>query len=422
MTKENSWSVFACIAVVIFAAESSEAAIRRVRAAAPGPVHDGTTWDQAYTTLQAALLDPQATEIWVARGVYKPTNQTTPIALRSGVPVYGGYKGTNPNADSRNLDAATNGTILSGDIGQEGVTSDNAFRVVKGDSLSTATVLESFTITGGNNPTNLTDNGACIFLTSASPIISRCRLVGNLGGNSVSGGAIYWSNGSNPLIQNCTFLNNTAGTGGAIRCDSGTSALGCRIENCVFQGNLQTNAGSLGGGALWVGGSAGPSVTGCSFVENVSLGSYGGGGIVNASGASWNIQRCSFIANEARSVVTSSGGGAVATLLGTLTVRDCLFARNTAFRNGGGVHCRTAATIAMYNCTLYGNSALLGAVDTQNPCASTGVGGGLRVECGTTATVGNGIFWANTGNDSDALTKQISNAGSANVTYCDIEG
>ena len=64
---------------------------------APGPTHDGLSWTSAYTTVQDGLDAAIAgNEIWVAEGVYTPTNTTGQDAtfqLVNGVALYGGFGG-----------------------------------------------------------------------------------------------------------------------------------------------------------------------------------------------------------------------------------------------------------------------------------------------------------------------------------------
>ncbi|HSD84453.1 MAG TPA: hypothetical protein VLG46_11365, partial [Anaerolineae bacterium] len=52
-----------------------------VDADAPGPVHDGLSWTTAYTDLQDALITATfGSEIWVAEGIYMPSDAADPAA------------------------------------------------------------------------------------------------------------------------------------------------------------------------------------------------------------------------------------------------------------------------------------------------------------------------------------------------------
>jgi hypothetical protein len=110
----------------------ASAATCYVNSAATG-TNAGTSWANAYTSLQSALVNyPGCMEIWVARGTYKPTattDRTIAFNINPGVIVYGGFAGTEATLAVRQL--AVNPTILSGDIG------------VAGDSRCTGTFCSS---------------------------------------------------------------------------------------------------------------------------------------------------------------------------------------------------------------------------------------------------------------------------------------
>ena len=71
-----------------------------VDADAPGPVHDGTSWTNAFTNVQDALaLVGSSAIIWVAEGVYYPDEGmgqenddiTSTFELFENVSLYGGF-------------------------------------------------------------------------------------------------------------------------------------------------------------------------------------------------------------------------------------------------------------------------------------------------------------------------------------------
>ena len=127
--------------------------------------NDGSSWANAHTDLQAALAEAEAgDEVWVAAGVYKPTDdendRSATFQLIDGVEIYGGFAGTETNREQRDWQA--NLTVLSGDIDNNDTTDangvvvdaddiqgDNSFNVVTGSETDDTAILDGFVITAG---------------------------------------------------------------------------------------------------------------------------------------------------------------------------------------------------------------------------------------------------------------------------------
>jgi len=230
----------------------------------------GTSWPNAYTDLQSALHDSSCNEIWVARGVYKPTpyvdvsSRSVSFLMRRGVGVYGGFAGGETLLAQRDL--SSNPTVLSGDIdnndtGSGGVDADwskivgnNSYHIVVIDgttaagAVTTSTVLDGFTISGGKADDALSSGGG-VFCNGSpgacSPLLNNLSFSGNL---AVFGGGALYNSGSggisSPTISNSTFSGNSAANGGAIYDDGsegGTS--NPSIANATFSGNSASSCG-----------------------------------------------------------------------------------------------------------------------------------------------------------------------------------
>jgi hypothetical protein len=168
---------------------------------------DGTSWANAFTSLQSALTAAGSyCDIWVASGTYKPTtgsDRNASFQMKNGVAIYGGFTGTEISFNER--DWQTNETILSGDLnGDDFITpkgspilitnnSENSYHVVYNSSVNSTAILDGFTIQGGNATGNWPSVGGGIYNESSSPNIANCKIRANSA--YMSGGGV--SNTSN---------------------------------------------------------------------------------------------------------------------------------------------------------------------------------------------------------------------------------
>ncbi|UCC31912.1 MAG: hypothetical protein JSU86_06465, partial [Phycisphaerales bacterium] len=294
--------------------------------------NDGTSWDDAYTSLQDALgAAGSGDQIWVATGTYKPTagaDRTATFQLITGVEIYGGFDGTEATLEERA--GLFDQTILSGDIGTAGDSSDNSYNVVTGSGTDETAVLDGFTITAGNaNGSSPYDCGAGMFNDAGSPTVTNCTFVVN---SADWGGGMY-NFGASPTVTDCTFSGNDAVRYAAGMYNfQGSSPV---ITNCRFTGNT---AGGLGGGMCnYI--SSSPTVTNCTFTGNYG---WNGGGMLNANNSSPTLVNCTFAGNSA---YTGAGGINAGGETCSPMVTNCILWGNTPEEIQGGV----SMTIAYSN-------------------------------------------------------------------------
>ena len=242
--------------------------IRYVTSSGAG-LKNGTDWLNAYDSskLQAAINEnavPAITEVWVAAGTYTPgTLFTNFFSMKSDVAIYGGFAGSEVSLTARNW--MTNVTILSGEIGQPGVNSDNCTHVIYNSGVNSSAILDGFTIRGGYNGIGLGGSGGGIFNYSSSPMINNCTIQGNTGS---FGGGVYNVASSSPIMTNCIITNNSSRRGGGI-CNNGSSPT---LINC----KITYNTASIDGGGVMNEKSAAPQFINCTIAGN-SAATYGGG-------------------------------------------------------------------------------------------------------------------------------------------------
>ena len=201
-----------------------------------GGTGSGNSWTNATKeladALYAAKTNTNIQQIWVAQGTYHPlyiaaddicdvslTDRDKSFVMVKNVQIYGGFTGTETNISQR--DWNTNLTILSGDIGAKGDSSDNCYHVIisAGDNTE-AGYLDGFTITNGNanaqnsiivnGQTVSKNSGGGIYNSSSSPVLTNITLDKN---TAISGGGMF-NYYSSPELTNVNISKNRAGNDG----------------------------------------------------------------------------------------------------------------------------------------------------------------------------------------------------------------
>ncbi|MCZ6654468.1 MAG: right-handed parallel beta-helix repeat-containing protein [Planctomycetota bacterium] len=312
--------------------------VRAVDKNAPGgPGVPGTTWANAFTTLQDALQavedDLDVTEIWVAAETYKPDegggiepgDKAASFSMREGLFVYGGFLGNahaqGGETELSERDPETNVTTLSGEINQPNILLDNSLHVVVSVDVDIEVPhgINGFTISHGYFSRGSVLGGGGIFISNSNPQVLRCRFRDNRGR---FGGAAHVRGGSQPKFVNCKFFNNSTapfidpeGHGGAIYTEGSQTTL----INCA----LFFNSAVLNGGGIMGDASAEDNfltLINCTFFLNSAGGQGGGLSITTNNHAT--ITNCIFWANNDDGSDSSSEIGVFKNAVATITYSD----------------------------------------------------------------------------------------------------
>ena len=353
--------ILASLAALLIAPLAAGQTVLYVDADAPGP-GDGASWATAFPELRDALAAAApGSQIWVARGTYRPTDvndRTATFELRPGVEVLGGFVGTETAADERLADPATNGTVLSGDIGALGSPFDNAFHVVTALGVDGAAVLDGFTVTGGRADASsapndrgggLTnyDGGSSAPDTEGFPTLRNLRFVDN---EATRGGGVYLGETAAPVrVEAVAFVDNAASEwGGGL-----LSLADLEMDAVTFEANAATNRG----GGAYFGGAAAVVMRRAAFVANAV-----GGGETNSRGAGFNavseaaitLVRADFVRNAAPMDDTGDGGGFNVAESARVDLVNARFLGNVA-RSGAAFFSRGDTRVSVANAVVVGN-------------------------------------------------------------------
>ncbi|MCE7063161.1 right-handed parallel beta-helix repeat-containing protein [Dyadobacter sp. CY343] len=179
-----------------------------------GGTGSGASWECASGSVQLAISSAASGEqVWVAEGTFYPDQEdglARALIMKEGVKVYGGFAGTETNLASRDVTINANKSILQG-LPSVLYTINNT-----GNALTTAALLDGFTVSGGTSGI-LNSNSSPMFVNviitgntgggpgmrneNSSPVLVNCSIVKNLGVGMVNSGA-------SPILTNCTIADN----------------------------------------------------------------------------------------------------------------------------------------------------------------------------------------------------------------------
>ena len=152
----------------------------------------GTSWDNAYTTIELALNNAVYGDIiWVAQGTYDGR-----ITLPGGVALYGGFSGSEKSIYERNW--SSNESVIDGGVD-----------IAEGADSNTR--IDGFTITNGVGNSG---KGGGVYIINSSPIVINNKIVNNTVNHSsysfcyAYGGGVYSSGGSPQILNNLISQNN----------------------------------------------------------------------------------------------------------------------------------------------------------------------------------------------------------------------
>ncbi|RAJ11060.1 gliding motility-associated-like protein [Chitinophaga skermanii] len=301
--------------------------------------NNGSSWANAYTSLQTAIAAAApGDQIWVAMGTYLPTttsNTSIPFQMKSGVGIYGGFRGNEANLTDRNF--LTNPTILSGDIGVPNAVGDNSISVVVFNETDPDAILDGFHVSGANG--GATGGGIYITTNAPSPSntmvfanVRNCTIENNTGSVNAGGivisprsvGAIVNAQLNNNVIRNNTGVNGAGVTVAAITNDN---VINTNIANTVFYNNRGNNAGAIM--------------------------------VTNVSGINSIIQTNVLNVSASRNQSTVSSTGAFYMQSGTSTIFSTTIQNTIAYNNGnntatGEINNTSGATISVSNSIISG--------------------------------------------------------------------
>ncbi len=323
--------------------------------------NDGSSWDNAFTSLQDAINKAgQRDEIWIAEGVYKPVDEHggsgdryRSFQLKNGVAVYGGFPSSgDPEWEERNWEEFP--TVLSGDVGTEGVNTDNCYHVFyhpTGLDLDNTALLDGVIITDGYaDGTGEHKYGGGMFNSKSSPTLVNCSFANNF---CLDWGGGMCNSSSSPVVTGCSFRGNSTEFEGGGMYNFMSSPV---VTDCEFSNNIAEYGGGMGNRE------SSPVVNQCIFLENEATPDPGivysgrGGGMNNWHRSSPVITKCTFQYNKA------GYGAGISEDDSFSAISESKFVSNDA-EEGGGIwasHSRPRLTACEFthNRALYGGGII----------------------------------------------------------------
>lgn len=394
---------------------------------------NGSSWNNAFNNLESALeaaaTTPGLIEIWVAEGVYKPSQVYAPhgvvggaygintsklitFNLPSNTAIYGGFLGTETNRDQRN--GQLHPTILCGDMTSSCLdpytpsgSNNRVWHVLMAGSDVSPGVgvknvkLDSLIIRGGyaDGPDNGVLGAHNALVSLSYEHAAGGGLLARYGSTIAISQTVFEQNTSDGLnalvseVLNGEFLVLASGGGAIAAIDTDTLIT---IDTSRFTNNSAIFPGGSGG-ALENLIDASYIISSSQFDQNIAF--RNGGGLRSKDGGDVIISLSTFNNNAINGPVPDASGGALGIINTNLSVSNSNFTQNSTTLTGFG-----GGAIFFHTPFDDGTPYFLNisnATFTSNVGAAFGGGGvnvfGILPNTGTQATITNSSFISNTG-------------------------
>jgi parallel beta-helix repeat protein len=359
-------------------------------------LNNGTSWKDAYRSLDTAMFNTNSGEIWVASGIYTPSipingdndDRNVAFFFKPNVSCYGGFNGNEISKLERNI--TLNLTVLSGDIGEKGNFQDNVYHVIYNDydDLDTNAVFDGFVIYGAYGGSGWDDgSGGGLYLDKVgTPVIRNCIITNN---KSSHGGG-FSIDRSEPIIENNLIANNEAYEGAGILLGYSDAII---RYNKIVQNIAKGGYSALDGGGIAVESYSSPEIVGNLIANNKS--GDEGGGIHLSSNYDVNVFNNIIINNE-----SEDGGGVFVDGTSTNFINN-LIVKNKADESGGGIYMDYTGNTRLINNTVSLNTA-------SN-------GGGLYMTATNTEIINNIIYYNEALKNNITFHNEASNSNQAYI-------
>ncbi len=393
--------------------------------------NDGTSWNNAYLSIQDALNDTSPNDIWIASGTYYPSEQALGSYFNMWTQhnMYGGFEGSETSLDDRDL--VNNEVIINGDFNNDDDLTnfnlnrtDNAIHLLVIEQGLEPVTIDGIHFWGGATSLDsdledfYTRGGAVLSFGSIN--INNCHFENNV---SISGAAIYTAFTSNNSISNCNFFRNRGVSQSAgILLNECTNST---ITSCKFQENLATR------GCLYTLYCKDITVSDCIFHLNESPeGDWGCAGYFNWNSENITMEGCDFTRHTAGSASAVYIDGRD-TSYHNISFKECVFEDNACTNYGGAVYC-WQCDYDMDDCTftdnigpnaaaLYNGGATFEIMNSTFQDCAANFGGAISNYTSSDGTYENCIFSNNEANTSGAAC-MVGFLSDIRFTNCEFTG
>ena len=292
---------------------------------------DGSSWANAWDAkIFADTLNtqPAGTEIWVAKGMYRPTKDTLGILIPDNITSFSFPIITN----KRTFLIPTSAKVIGGFAGTEITINDRIKSKIFGENITyldgTYPFWNTADVTNSSNIVTLKNSSENTLLDGFQlRNFSNWAILINSTGNFFS----------NPQISNCSFGTNAGGSFGGILINTpGTILSKPKIGNCFFNTVNRSNFWPIGAGNNCT-----PLINSCVFITDpydnmcINLNVQSSNGFISSHGAS--ISNCTFYSKTAvynpQPTINTNG-----TSIDTVFINNCIFWNDAAANQGYVYH------------------------------------------------------------------------------------